>query len=65
LQVVVYAGPERPVGLIVNRIVDVVEHESDVQGAPSRPCVTKTNVIQGRVTELLDVEALIRAAGGA
>jgi two-component system chemotaxis sensor kinase CheA len=63
VQVVVYARPERPVGLIVERILDIVERDSDVQGPPSRPGVECTAVIQGRVTELLDIEALIRSTG--
>ena len=59
--VVVYARTERPVGLIVRRILDIVEQDSDVQGPPSRPGVACTAVIQGHVTEMLDVEALIGA----
>jgi two-component system chemotaxis sensor kinase CheA len=61
-QVVVYARQERPVGLIVERILDIVERDSDVQGDSSRPGVEYTAVIQGQVTEMLDVEALIRMA---
>jgi two-component system chemotaxis sensor kinase CheA len=59
--VVVYARTERPVGLIVRRILDIVEPDSDVQGPSSRPGVACTAVIQGHVTEMLDVEALIGA----
>jgi two-component system chemotaxis sensor kinase CheA len=61
-QVVVYARPEQPVGLVVERILDIVEQDSDVQGPSSRPGVECTAVIHGQVTELLDVEALIRTA---
>ena len=61
-QVVVYARQERPFGLIVERILDIVEQESDVQGPSSRPGVACTAVIQGHVTEMLDVEALIQTA---
>jgi two-component system chemotaxis sensor kinase CheA len=64
VQVVVYARPERPVGLIVDRIVDVVERDSDVCGPASRPGVECTTVIQGHVTELLDVEALLQTSAG-
>jgi two-component system chemotaxis sensor kinase CheA len=62
-QVVVYARPERPVGLIVERILDIVEQDGDVRGPSSRRGVEHTAVIQGRVTEMLDVEELIRTAG--
>jgi two-component system chemotaxis sensor kinase CheA len=60
VQVVVYAQNERLVGLIVERILDIVEQDSDVQGPSSRPGVECTAVIQGHVTEMLDVEALVR-----
>ena len=58
-----YAQQERPVGLIVERILDIVEQDTSVQGPSSRPGVECTAVIQGHVTEMLDVEALIRTAG--
>src|SRR5262249_47620602 len=61
-QVVVYARQERPFGLIVERILDIVEQDSEVQGPPSRPGVECMAVIQGSVTEMLDVEALIQTA---
>jgi two-component system chemotaxis sensor kinase CheA len=60
VQVVVYARQERPVGLIVDRILDIVEQDTDVLGPSSRPGVECTAVIQAHITELLDVEALIR-----
>jgi two-component system, chemotaxis family, sensor kinase CheA len=62
-QVVVYADEERPVGLIVERIVDIVEQDGDVRGPSTRRSVAYTTVIQGHVTEMLDVEELIRTAG--
>jgi two-component system chemotaxis sensor kinase CheA len=60
VQVVVYAEHEQSVGLIVERILDIVEQDSGVQGPSSRPGVECTAVIQGHVTEILDVEALVR-----
>src|SRR5262249_20500217 len=64
VQVVVCARNERPVGLIVGHILDIVEEDSEVRGDPSRPGVEYTTVVGGHVTELLDVEALIQAGGG-
>jgi two-component system chemotaxis sensor kinase CheA len=64
-QVVVYARQERPVGLIVDRILDIVEQDGEVRGPASRRGVEYTTVIQGHVTEMLDVEDLIRTAGEA
>ena len=49
----------------MKHILDIVEQDSDVCGPPSRPGVASTAVIQGHVTEMLDVEALIRATGEA
>jgi two-component system chemotaxis sensor kinase CheA len=62
VQVVVYARPERPVGLIVERILDIVEQDSDVKGPSSRPGVECTAVIHGHVTEMLNVESLIQSS---
>jgi two-component system chemotaxis sensor kinase CheA len=62
VQVVVYTEAERPVGLIVGRILDIVEQDSNVRGQAARLGVDCTAVIQGHVTEMLNVEALIRTA---
>jgi two-component system chemotaxis sensor kinase CheA len=62
LQVVVCTGPEQPIGLIVERILDIVEQDTDVLGPSSRPGVAYTAIIQGRVTQMLDVDNLIRTA---
>jgi two-component system chemotaxis sensor kinase CheA len=59
VHVVVYAQEERPVGLIVERILDIVQPDGDVRGPSSRPGVEYTAVIQGHVTEMLDVKALV------
>ena len=56
VQVVVYSGEGRHVGLVVGRILDIVE-ETLVSRSPSnRPGVLFTAVVQGRVTEFLDIE---------
>jgi two-component system chemotaxis sensor kinase CheA len=64
VQVVVYAGAERPVGLVVARILDIVEQDGDVRGPAVRPGGDGTAVIGGHVTEMLNVEALVRSAAG-
>jgi two-component system chemotaxis sensor kinase CheA len=58
--VVVYAGGGRRVGLIVERIIDIAEDALVVRAPAQRPGVLFTAVIQGKVTEFLDVEAMIR-----
>jgi two-component system chemotaxis sensor kinase CheA len=60
MQVVVYAGRDRDVGLVVCRILDIVEEPLTLQQPASRDGVLGTAVIRGRVTELLDVEGMIR-----
>jgi len=60
VQVVVYSNSERSIGLIVNRILDIVEEHLSIQQTPKREGVIGSVVIQGRVTEILDLESLIR-----
>jgi two-component system chemotaxis sensor kinase CheA len=64
VQVVVYARKEKEaghsVGLIVGSILDIVEQDSEVRGDASRPGVEYTTVIQGHVTELLDMDQLLK-----
>ncbi|MFO0821778.1 MAG: chemotaxis protein CheW [Gemmataceae bacterium] len=61
-QVVVYAGQGHRVGLVVGEILDIVAEEIAARSRANRPGVLFTGVVQGRVTEFLDVEAMIRAA---
>ena len=60
VQVVVYSYHERSIGLIVDRILDVVEEDLSLQQASARAGITGSAVIQGRVTEILDLENLVR-----
>jgi two-component system chemotaxis sensor kinase CheA len=62
VQVVVYAGRGRRVGLVVGRVLDIVEETLLSRAEVTRPGVLFTAVVQGRVTEFLDVEGVIRAA---
>jgi two-component system chemotaxis sensor kinase CheA len=59
VQVVVYAGGGRRVGLVVDRILDIVEETVVTRSAAHRFGVLFTAVIQGRVTEFLDVEDIL------
>jgi two-component system chemotaxis sensor kinase CheA len=63
VQVVVHAGKGQRVGLVVGRILDIAEEAIVSRARASRPGVLFTAVIQGRVTEFLDVEGIIRSAG--
>jgi two-component system chemotaxis sensor kinase CheA len=61
VQVVVYAGKTQRVGLVVERILDIAEETPAARAAARRPGVLYTTVVLGRVTEFLDVEALLGA----
>ena len=61
LQGIVYANEGKRVGLVVERILDIVEESVQIKAAATRPGVLYTAVIQGRVTEMLDMPALLQA----
>ncbi len=64
LQVVVYAERQRSVGLVVDRILDIVADAGDdlVRSDLDDHGVTGSAVIQERITEMLDVQQAIQAA---
>jgi two-component system chemotaxis sensor kinase CheA len=62
VQVVVYAGKDQRVGLVVDRILDIAEETLISRSRAQRPGVLFTAVVQGRVTEFLDLEGIMRSA---
>ena len=62
IQVVVYSEGKRTVGLIVDRIVDIVEEHAAVESLTPRAGVMGSFVTQRHVTDLLDLPAIVRAA---
>jgi two-component system chemotaxis sensor kinase CheA len=62
MQVVVYSENGRSVGLVVDRILDIVEETIVPQKPSARSGLRGSAVIQKRVTDLLDVRGLVRAA---
>jgi two-component system chemotaxis sensor kinase CheA len=60
IQVVVFTGKGQRVGLVVDRILDIAEETLVARSNVRCPGVLFTAVIQGRVTEFLDVEAVLR-----
>jgi|FLOH01.1.fsa_nt_gi two-component system, chemotaxis family, sensor kinase CheA len=62
VQAVVFTKNDRSVGMIVERIIDIVEEVITVKCETNRPGVLGTIVVQDRVTDLLDVENVVRAA---
>ena len=61
IQVLVLNHDGRSFGLVVERILDIVEDRADVRSAATRSAVLYSVVIGDRVTELLDVPAILRS----
>jgi len=62
MQAVVFTKNDRSVGLIVERIIDIVEEAVTVKRGANRTGVLGTIVVQDRVTDLLDVGNVVQAA---
>ncbi len=65
IQVLVLNHEGRSFGLVVEQIVDIVEDRADVKSAATRPSVLYSVVIGDRVTELLDITAILASADAA
>jgi two-component system chemotaxis sensor kinase CheA len=59
IQAVVCTGAGRRVGLVVDRILDIVEETLVSRSEARRRGVLFTAVVQGRVTEFLDIESIV------
>lgn len=62
IQVLVLNHDGRSFGLVVERIVDIVEARADVRSAATRSAVLYSVLIGDRVTEMLDIPAILRKA---
>ena len=62
IQVLVLNHDGRSFGLVVERIVDIVEARADVRSAATRSAVLYSVLIGDRVTEMLDIPAILRRA---
>jgi len=62
IQVLVLNHDGRSFGLVVERILDIVEDRADVRSASTRASVLYSALIGDRVTELLDIPAILRGA---
>jgi two-component system, chemotaxis family, sensor kinase CheA len=60
LPVLVLEHDHQSFGLVVSQILDIVESTLEPQSPATRAGVLHCSVIEGRVTELLDVPALLR-----
>ena len=63
IQVLVLKHEDRRFGLVVERILDIVEDLAGVKSEATRPAVLYSVVIGDRVTELLDIPAILKTAG--
>ncbi len=59
IRVVVYARKGNSVGLVVDQILDIVDETIASRSPATRPGVLFSAIVQGRVTEFLDVENLV------
>lgn len=60
--VVLFFDHEHSIGIVMDRIIDVLEEPITIKSTASRPGVLFCAVVQGQVTEILDVENIIRIA---
>ncbi len=60
LQVVVQTDGDRSAGFVVGRILDIVEATLDVKRTTKRDGLLGSAVIQGHVTDLVDLPAILR-----
>jgi two-component system, chemotaxis family, sensor kinase CheA len=63
MHVIVYNKNNRCVGLVIDQILDIVEEDISIRRPKTRDGVLFTTIIQDRVTEFLDVEAIIGLMG--
>ena len=61
VHVIVYANGDRQVGLVVNRVLDTIEYTPSDLRPPTRRGTIGSVVVQGRITEILDVEQICAA----
>ncbi len=62
LQVIVYSHNGNQVGLIVSRIKDILETEVVLQKSAAEDGILGSAIIQDKVTDLLDVKAIVQRA---
>ncbi len=62
IQVVVYRHEGRDLGLVVENILDIVEENLTIHRRERRGPISGTAVIQGKVTDLVDIRVVIEGA---
>jgi len=59
-QVVVHTRGDQSLGLVVDRIADIVEERVVIDSSVCRPGVLGATILQGSVTEIFDIDAAWR-----
>lgn len=62
LQVIVHASGDQNVGLVVDRIHDIVDARVQIERTTHRHDTLGSAVVQGRVTDLLDIAGIVHRA---
>ena len=62
MQVIVYSDQGRSVGVVVDSIIDIVEESVNIKKGSAGQGLLGSVVVQGKVTDMLDVEGVIRQA---
>jgi two-component system, chemotaxis family, sensor kinase CheA len=62
--VLVFARRSKPVGIIVDEIIDIVEDVLDINLESSSPGVLGSAVLRGRATDIIDIAHFIPELGG-
>ena len=60
MRVIVYSDQERSVGVVVDKIIDIVEEAVTIKKGSVGQGLLGSTVVHGKVTDLLDVEDVIR-----
>jgi two-component system chemotaxis sensor kinase CheA len=63
LQVIVFSDGLRRVGVVVDEIVDIVDEAITVRRGSSTPGLLGSGVVGGKITDLLDLHAVVAATG--
>lgn len=63
LQVIVYRRGEQSFGLVVGEIHDIIEEVVEIQPGSRGPGIVGSAIVQGRITDLVDVPGLLRNSG--
>ncbi|MBF0492235.1 MAG: chemotaxis protein CheA [Deltaproteobacteria bacterium] len=64
VEVIVYSRGDSRVGILIEKVIDIVETTEKIQCNASRKGILGSIVIQNRVTELLDIKSLIEIHEG-